>query len=64
MPKADARLNVYPALVGTAMELRFVHPMQRRAIDLALATGVEYACNAAHGLDYRFLLGASNSNRS
>ena len=49
MPEAEAGLDVDAALVGTAVVLGFVHPLQRGAIDVALAAGVEDAGDAAHG---------------
>jgi len=47
--EADARLDVQPAAVGTAVVLRLVHAVEERAVDLAPAGGVEDADDAAHG---------------
>ena len=46
--KADTGLDVHADLVGPAMELRSVHPRQRRAIDFARAAGVEDTGDSAH----------------
>ena len=53
MAEADTRLDVHAALVGAAVVLRFVHAHQGRAIDVALAAGVEDAGDAAHGWSER-----------
>ena len=47
--KAHARIEVHAALDRTAMELRFVHPVQYFAINLAPAPCIENTGNATHG---------------
>jgi hypothetical protein len=46
--ETDTRLDMQPTLVRAAVELGFVHPVQHRAIDIALASGIKNAGNTAH----------------
>ena len=46
--KPDARLEVQPLAVRTAMRLRVVHALQQRAIEVAACASVEEAGDAAH----------------
>ena len=52
----DSRFDVQAAFVGAAMKLRFVHAVQHRTIDVALASGVKDAGDAAHGVSCQCLL--------
>jgi hypothetical protein len=38
------------AFIGTAMELRFVHAMEYRTINVAFASGVKDAGYSTHGV--------------
>ena len=54
--KPDAGFDMQTAFVRTAVELRFVHAVEHRTVDVALASGVENAGYSAHGvLLIRFL---------
>src|SRR6185437_16366366 len=51
--KTDAGLDVKTALVGSAVVLRFVHPRQQRAVDVARSSRIENACESTHRLRLR-----------
>ena len=57
--QAHARLEVQAAFVGTAVKLRLVHAVQHRMRDLAVAAGVENACDAAHRWSSSLIYGVS-----
>ena len=46
----DAGFDMQAAFVRAAMELRFVHAVEYRTIDVAFASGVEYSGYAAHAV--------------
>jgi hypothetical protein len=47
--KPDAGFKMQAAFVRAAVELRFVHAMEHRTIDVAFASGIKNAGYAAHG---------------
>ena len=55
MAEPDAGFDVQAAFVRAAMELRFVHAVKHRAIDVALASGVKDAGDTAHGVSCQCL---------
>ena len=46
--EADAGFDMQATFVRAAVELRFVHAMENRTIDVAFASGIEYSGDAAH----------------
>jgi hypothetical protein len=48
MAEPDAGFDMQAAFVRAAVELRFVHAMKDRAIDVAFASGIEYSGDATH----------------
>jgi hypothetical protein len=57
MAEPDAGFDMQAAFVGTAMELRFVHAMEYRTVDVAFASGVKDAGYSAHGVLLIWILG-------
>jgi len=50
MAKSDAGFEMQAAFIRAAMELRLVHAMEHGAINVAFASGVKDAGDAAHGV--------------
>jgi hypothetical protein len=50
MAEPDAGFEMQAAFIGTAMELRFVHAMEHRTINVAFASSVKDAGYSAHGV--------------
>lgn len=48
--ETDAGLDMQATFVGAAVELRLVHTMENRTINVAFASGIEYSGDAAHVL--------------
>ena len=46
--QSETRFEMVAALVGSAMKLSLVHPVQQVPILLALASRIEQTCNATH----------------
>ena len=48
MPQSQAWFEVHAAFIRAAMKLGLIHPLQQRAIHLALRIRIKYTGNAAH----------------
>jgi hypothetical protein len=53
----DAGFDMQAAFIWATMELRFIHAIEYRTIDIAFASGVKDSGDAAHGVLLILFLG-------